>query len=85
LTIAVAEAVLLGALGGATWVLLDYYHHKRVRIPLLKLKQYALRVVLGAVAAYVFCLTGMPNHLNAFAAGYLAPAFLTKLTERPPR
>jgi len=75
----------LGALGGATWVLLDYYHHERVKIPKLKVKQYVLRILLGGVAAFVFWLSGMPNHINAFAAGYLAPAFLTKLTERPPR
>ena len=56
----------LGAFGSAIHLMMQYMDDSMSDNP----KKVVVRVVLGAVAGYIYSLTGLPNHLATIAFGY---------------
>jgi len=67
-TVHVLEAVALGSFGSLVHLALAAYEEKAVP------NQWEIfgHVVAGPVAGWLFQLTGLPNHINIFFAGFFA-------------
>jgi len=77
--IATLICIALGALGGGGYLMLGVY--KNGIDWLWQDKKKFLHIGLGAIAAFVALLAGLPNHFNSFLVGWLAPVFLETLMQ----
>ena len=68
----------LGALGGLTYLVLNVYRNGFEWIAKDKVK--LLHLLLAVIAAYLAYLVGLPNSLNSFLIGFVAPTFLDEIT-----
>jgi len=70
-------ALINGALGGATWVAALLWKKPKS----LTKSQICLRIFLGAMAAYIWFLAGLPDTLNYFLMGWFGPSAIDSYME----
>jgi len=66
--VSLIEAILLGLFGSLVHLGLAVYEAKKIPDKY----EIAGHVVFGPVAGWLFLITGYPNHVNCFFAGFFA-------------